>query len=407
MADKRDYYEVLGLSKGASESEIKSAFRKMAIKYHPDKNPDDKEAEEKFKEVNEAYGILSDPEKKARYDQFGFAGVDPNAGYGGGGFGGGFGGFEDMFGDLFGGMFGGGFGGGGFGGQGRRRNMPRKGQDIQKRMTITFEEAFFGTKKKIKLNKFVKCKDCSGTGAAEGSSKKTCPVCGGSGQIRKQTQTPFGMMANVAACDHCGGTGEIIENPCPTCSGSGKVRKDVIIDVTIPAGVDNDSVVSVRGQGAPGENGGPDGDFFVVISVVPHKLFKRYGLDLELEFPVTFAQAALGADVVIPTMEEKVTYKIPAGTQPGTTFRLRGKGIPAPNSAALKGDLYVKVILEVPSKLTDEQKELLEKFDNAMEADAYQKKKSFAETVKELFRGDSKTKAPSDKEKEKKKKKKK
>ena len=325
MADKRDYYEVLGLNKGASESEIKSAFRKMAMKYHPDRNPGDKEAEEKFKEVNEAYSILSDPEKKSKYDQFGFAGVDPNAGFGGGGFSGG--GFDDIFGDLFGGMFGGGFGGG-FGGQARRNsNMPRKGKDIQKRLTITFEEAYFGTKKKIKLNKYVKCKDCNGTGAKAGTGKKTCPVCNGSGQIRRQTKTPFGMMANVTTCDRCGGTGEIIEDPCPKCGGTGKVRKDVIIDVTIPAGVDNDSVVSVRGQGSPGENGGPNGDFFVIISVQPHKLFKRYGLDLELEIPVTFAQAALGADVVIPTMEEKVTYKIPAGTQPGTTFRLKGKGV--------------------------------------------------------------------------------
>ncbi len=400
MADKRDYYEVLGLSKGASESEIKSAFRKMAMKYHPDRNPGDKEAEEKFKEVNEAYSILSDPEKKSKYDQFGFAGVDPNAGFGGGGFSGG--GFEDIFGDLFGGMFGGGFGGG-FGGQGRRNNnMPRKGKDIQKRLTITFEEAYFGTKKKIKLNKYVKCKDCGGTGAKEGSGKKTCPVCNGSGQVRRQTQTPFGMMANVSTCERCGGTGEIIENPCPTCGGSGKVKKDVIIDVTIPAGVDNDSVVSVRGQGAPGENGGPDGDFFVIISVQPHKLFTRYGLDLELEIPVTFAQAALGADVVIPTMEEKVTYKIPAGTQPGTTFRLKGKGVKSPTVSSIVGDLYVKVLLEVPTKLSPEQKKLLKEFDDGMDTDAYTKKKSFAETVKELFTGESKVKSPSEKKKKKK-----
>lgn len=400
MADKRDYYEVLGLKKGASESEIKSAFRKMAMKYHPDRNPGDKDAEEKFKEVNEAYSILSDPEKKANYDQFGFAGVDPNAGFGGGGFSGG--GFEDIFGDIFGGMFGGGFGGG-FGGQTRRNNMPRKGQDIQKRLTITFEEAYFGTKKKIKLNKFVKCKDCSGTGAKKGSGKKTCPVCNGTGQIRKQTQTPFGMMANVTTCDRCGGTGEIIENPCPSCSGTGKVRKDVIIEVNIPAGVDNDSVVSVRGQGMPGENGGSDGDFYVILNVLPHKLFKRYGLDLELEIPITFTQAALGADVMIPTMEEKVTYKIPAGTQPNTTFRLKGKGVKSPNSTTMVGDLYVKVTLEVPTKLTAEQKKLIKQIDDGMDAEAYQKKKTFTETMRELFTGDSKVKAPSDKKKMKKK----
>ncbi len=402
MADKRDYYEVLGLSKGASESEIKSAFRKMALKYHPDRNPGDKEAEEKFKEVNEAYGILSDPEKKAKYDQFVFAGVDPNAGFSGAGGGFSGGGFEDIFGDLFGGMFGGGFGGG-FGGQTRRRNAPRKGQDIQKRLTITFEEAYFGTKKKIKLNKYVKCSDCDGSGAKKGTGKKTCPVCNGTGQIRSQRQTPFGTMANVTTCNRCGGTGEIIEDPCPTCNGTGKVRKDVIIEVNIPAGVDNESVVSIRGQGAPGENGGPDGDFYVVLNVLPHKLFTRYGLDLELEIPITFAQAALGADVTIPTMEEKVTYKIPAGTQPDTTFRLKGKGVKAPNSS-MRGDLYVKVCLEVPTKLTAEQKRLIKQLDDSVdEEEAYQKKKSFAETMKELFSGENKTKTPSDRKKKKKK----
>ncbi len=400
MAEKRDYYEVLGLQKGASEADIKSAFRKMALKYHPDRNPDDKDAEEKFKEVNEAYSILSNPETKAKYDQFGFAGVDPNAGFGGGG---GFSGagFEDVFGDLFGGMFGGGFGGG-FNGQTRRQNVPRKGQDIQKRLSITFEEAYFGTKKKIKLNKLVRCKDCNGTGAKSGSGKKTCPECNGTGQVRRQTQTPFGMMANVTTCSRCGGTGQVIENPCPTCGGSGKVRKDVIIEVNIPAGVDNESVVSVRGQGAPGENGGPDGDFYVVLSVQPHKLFTRYGLDLELEIPITFAQAALGADVTIPTMEEKVTYKIPAGTQPGATFRLRGKGVKAPNSARV-GDLYVKVLLEVPTKLNEEQKRLIAQLDDDMDSEAYQKKKSFADTVKELFKVDSKQKTSSEKKKKKKK----
>lgn len=401
MADKRDYYEVLGLSKGASESEIKSAFRKMAMKYHPDRNPDNKDAEEKFKEVNEAYAVLSDPEKKDKYDRFGFAGVDPNSGFGAGGFSGA--GFEDIFGDIFGGMFGGGFGGFGSS-RSRRNNGPMKGQDMQARISITFEEAFFGTKKKIKLNKYVKCSDCNGTGAAAGSSKKTCPVCGGSGQVRNQRQTPFGMMANVTTCDRCGGTGEIIENPCPKCNGQGKIKKDVTIEVTIPAGVDNDSVVSVRGQGGPGTNGGPDGDLFVVVSVKPHKLFTRYGLDLELEIPITFAQAALGADVTIPTMEEKVSYKIPPGTQPGTVFRLRGKGVKAPNSPRT-GDLYVKILLEVPTKLTGEQKKLLQKFEDGATPEMYQKKKTFADTVREIFTGDDKMKAPSDKEKKKKKKK--
>ena len=401
MADKRDYYEVLGLKKGASESEITSAFRQKAMKYHPDKNPGDKEAEEKFKEVNEAYSILSDPDKKAKYDQFGFAGVDPNSGFGQG-----FnpGSFDDMFGDIFGSMFGGGFGGFGGGGQSRRRNGPRKGQDMQARVTISFDEAYYGTKKKIKLRKDVRCKDCGGTGAAAGSGKKVCPVCKGSGQIRNQRQTPFGMMANVTTCNNCGGSGDIVENPCPACGGSGSVKKEVTIEVSIPAGIDDQQIVSIRGQGGLGKNGGPDGDLYVIVTVRSHKIFKRYGMDLELELPITFTQAALGAEVTIPTMTGKVSYKIPAGTQPDTTFRLKGKGIAS--SANGTGDLYVKVLLEVPTKLTPEQKRLLEEFDNSASDDMYRKKKSFLDTVKELFTGEEKTEAPSEKEKKKKKKKK-
>lgn len=378
MADKRDYYEVLGLSKGASDDEIKKAFRKLAMKYHPDKNPGDKEAEEKFKEINEAYAVLSDPEQKSKYDRFGHAGVDPNSFAGGGGFGG-FGGFEDIF-DMFGSAFGGGFGGGGS----RRNNGPRKGSDIQKTMTIDFEEAAFGVKKQIRLTKNVKCKNCGGTGAAPGTSKKTCPRCGGSGEIRTQQQTPLGVFQSVSPCPDCNGTGEINESPCPDCGGTGRVRDTVTITINIPAGVDNDSVIPVRGQGEPGINGGPDGDLYIVLNVRPHKLFERRGQDLWLEIPITFNQAALGDEIVVPTLEEKVSYKIPAGTQPGTVFRLKGKGIKNVRGGR-KGDLYVKVSLEVPTKLNKKQKKAVEAMGKEVTDECYSKKSGFLSSLKEFF----------------------
>ena len=380
MADKRDYYEVLGLQKGASDSDIKKAFRKMAMKYHPDKNPGDKEAEEKFKEINEAYAVLSDPEKKEKYDRFGHAGVDPNAGFGGGGGFGGFGGFEDIF-DMFGGAFGG-FGGGGSGRS--RRNGPRTGSDLQKAVTIDFKEAAFGTKKQIKINKFVKCKTCDGTGAAPGTSKKTCPKCGGTGEIRTAQRTPLGTFQSVSPCPDCNGTGEINETPCRDCGGSGRVKDNVTISINIPAGVDNDSVIPIKGQGEPGINGGPDGDLYIVINVKPHKLFERRGQDLWLEIPITFDQAALGDDIVVPTLEEKVSYKVPAGTQPGTVFRLKGKGIKSVRSRR-KGDLYVKVTLEVPTKLNSKQKKAIAAMGKSVTSECYQKKSSFLDSIKEFF----------------------
>jgi molecular chaperone DnaJ len=381
MSGKRDYYEVLGLKKGASESEIKSAFRKMAMQYHPDKNPGDKKAEEKFKEVNEAYGILSDPDKKNKYDRFGHAGVDPSTGFGGGGFGGfggGTGGFEDIF-DIFGGMF----GGGGYGQ--RRKNAPMKGRDLQKGITITFEEAAFGTKKQVTVNKYVECEVCGGSGAAAGSSKVTCPKCGGSGESRTTQRTPFGQFQSVTACERCEGMGKVIDNPCNDCAGSGKVRKDVTMSVNVPAGVDNVSVISIKGQGEPGINGGPFGDLYLAITVKPHKLFKRNGQDLWLEIPVSFAQAALGDELVVPTLSEKVSYTIPAGTQPETVFRLKGKGI-KPLRGSKMGDLYVKVILEVPIKLNPKQKKLIEELGEALTNDSYNKKKTFADIMKDLFK---------------------
>ena len=380
MADKRDYYEVLGLQKGASDNDIKKAFRKMAMKYHPDKNPGDKVAEEKFKEINEAYAVLSDPEKKEKYDRFGHAGVDPNSGFGGGAGGfGGFGGFEDIF-DMFGGAFGG-FGGGS---RGRRNNGPRKGSDLQKAVTITFEEAAFGTKKEIRLNKYVKCKTCGGSGAAPGTSKKSCPKCGGTGEIRTAQRTPLGTVQSVSPCPDCNGTGEINETPCPVCGGSGKTRDNVTISVNIPAGVDNDSVIPIKGQGEPGVNGGPDGDLYIVINVEPHKIFERRGQDLWLEIPITFDQAALGDDIIVPTLEGKVSYKVPSGTQPDTIFRLKGKGIKSVRGNR-KGDLYVKVNLEVPTKLNSKQKKAISAMAEKVTGECYQKKSSFLDSLKEFF----------------------
>ncbi|PKM84788.1 MAG: molecular chaperone DnaJ [Firmicutes bacterium HGW-Firmicutes-11] len=383
MADnKRDYYEVLGIKKGATESEIKSAFRKKAMEYHPDRNPGDKAAEDRFKEVNEAYGVLSDAQKKDKYDRFGHAGVDPSAGFGGGGFGGGFGGggFEDIFGDLFGNMF----GGGGAYSQ-ARRNSPHKGPDLQKSLRITFEEAAFGVKKNIVLTKYVTCHPCGGSGAEEGSQKTTCPNCNGTGEVRSTQRTPFGQFTNVQSCQNCGGTGQVNEKSCHECSGTGKIRKQVTIAVDVPAGVDNDSVISIKGQGEPGTNGGPNGDLYVVIAVEPHKLFKRKGTDLWLEMPITFDQAVLGAELVVPTLKEKVSYKIPEGTQPDTVFRLKGKGIKNLRTGK-NGDMYVKVVLEVPTKLNQKQKKIVKEMGETLDANAYSKGKSFTATVKELFR---------------------
>lgn len=395
MAEKKDFYEVLGLKKGASDDEIKKAFRKMAMKYHPDKNKGDKDAEEKFKLINEAYGILSDPEKKEKYDKFGHAGVDPNAGFGGGsgfsGFGGDFSGFSggfsgaegfgDIFGDIFGNMFGG--GGGGFS-SGRRRNGPMKGSDLQKHITISFREAAFGCEKTIKLNKEVKCKTCDGEGTEKGTERKVCPKCKGTGQINKVQQTPLGAFQTTVTCDECNGKGYIIEKPCKDCHGDGKVRKTVSIKVNIPAGVDNDDIIPIRGEGEPGINGGPNGDLYLIVSVRPDDMFHREGSDLTIDLPISYAQAALGDTVIVPTLDGKVKYKVPAGTQPGTTFRLKGKGIKKLRSDR-SGDLYVKVKLEVPTNLNSEQKEAIRDMDKLVDEKCYQTKLSFTEKMKNLF----------------------
>ena len=371
--NKRDYYEVLGVQKGASEEEIKKAYKKMARKYHPDLNPGDKDAEEKFKEVNEAYEVLSDSEKRARYDQFGFAGVDPNFGAGGGGYGGGAGfDFGDL-GDIFGSFFGGGFGGG----QTRRNpNAPQRGESIRMNLTISFEEAAFGCEKELELDRYESCETCHGSGAAPGTSPETCPDCGGSGVVQTRRQTPMGVFASTAPCSRCGGRGKIIKEPCKDCRGSGMVRRRRKIQASVPAGIDNGQTISIRGQGHAGKNGGPAGDLLVTITVRPHELFRREGTSVLCEAPITFPQAVLGAELEIPTIDGKVKYDIPEGTQSGTTFRLKGKGIPALNGRG-RGDQYVTVYIETPRNLNREQKEALKKFAEAVGENNYEERKSF------------------------------
>ena len=361
---KRDYYEVLGVAKSASEDELKKAYRKLAKQYHPDLNPGDKTAEAKFKEINEAYEVLSDKEKRARYDQFGHAGVDPNFGAGGFG-GGGFGGFDmgDIdLGDIFGSFFGGGFGGGG---SARRNNGPMKGETMRASVTISFEEAAFGCEKEITLSRTETCEACTGTGCAPGTTAEVCPDCHGSGTVRIQRGGGSFTFATTATCPKCGGTGKIIHSPCKTCNGEGAVRKTRKITVKIPAGIDNGQAISLRGQGGAGRNGGPAGDLLISVTVRPHEFFKREGTSVFLDHPVTFLQATLGAELEIPTIDGKVKWSLPAGTQPGTTFRLRGKGIPSVNGRG-RGDQYVTVNVQVPTELTREQKEALRAYGEAM-----------------------------------------
>lgn len=387
MADKRDYYEVLGVDKSASDNDIKKAYRKMAMKYHPDTNPNNKEAEEKFKEVNEAYSILSDPEKKSRYDQYGFAGTDPNFGAGGFG-GGGFGGFDVDLGDIFGSFFGGGFGGGS---RRSNRNAPRKGSDIEERVTLTFEEAAFGVKKQIKTYVIEKCADCNGVGAKNASDKQTCSQCNGTGEMKTVQRTPFGQFANVTTCNKCGGKGTIITNPCAKCRGKGMIKKAKTLDVEIPAGINHGQTVILRGAGNQGANGGPSGDLLVTVAIIKHPVFTRDGYEVHMNVPLTFVQAALGAEIEIPVLDPdkkytlgKMTYKIPEGTQPGTVFRIKDKGIPVVHSSA-RGDMHITVQVEVPKNLNKEQKEILEKFAVASKESNYKQNKSFFDKMKDLF----------------------
>lgn len=377
MADKRDYYEVLGVSKSANQDEIKKAYRALAKKYHPDMNPGNAEAEAKFKEANEAYEILSDPDKKAKYDQFGHAAFDPSAGAGAGGFdfGGGFGGFD--FGDIFSSMFGGGTS------RASRANMPIEGDDIETYITLTFEEALFGCKKEINFARVEACKDCSGTGAAKGSKPETCPQCQGRGYMTVTQQTIFGRTQTQTTCNRCRGTGKIVTNPCSECNGKGFVKVNKRLEVNIPAGLDNGGMFVLRGQGSAGRNGGSNGDLQVVVKVKPSKVFKRDGVNLYCEVPISFTEAALGAEIEVPLPgDENEKFTIPEGTQSGTSFTLRGKGVTHLGNPKRRGDLIFTVQVETPRVLTDEQKNILKSFAATFGEDDETHRKGF---FKKLF----------------------
>lgn len=367
MADKRDYYEVLGLQKNATPDEIKKAYRQLAKKYHPDLNPDSKDAEEKFKEVNEAYEILSDSEKKEKYDRFGFAGVDPNYGAGQGGYGGygGFGGYGDSmefdFSDFF-SIFGGGFGGG----SRSNPNAPRRGSDIPAGVFLTLEEAAKGCNKTVEFQRIEICDECNGSGAAKGTQPQTCPDCNGKGQINVQQRTPFGRTVTMSkTCPRCGGKGSFTPNPCSRCKGTGRIRKTQKRDITIPAGIDEGHILTVRGEGNHGTNGGPGGDLKIRVSIKPHPYFTREGCNVWYDMKISFIQAALGDKVKVPTLDGNVEYEIPAGTQPGHVFKLKGRGIPLLNSTR-RGDQHVRITVDVPRSLNETQKAALLKFNETL-----------------------------------------
>ena len=382
MADKRDYYEVLGVSKGASDDELKKAYRKMAKQYHPDLNPNNKEAEGKFKEVNEAYEVLSDSDKKSRYDQFGHAGVDPSYGGGaGGGFGGfgGGGGFGDM-GDIFESFF-----GGGFGGSSRSNpNGPRRGADIRANIIIDFMDACKGKRAEVRVNKMEKCSDCNGSGAKSGTTASTCTECNGQGVVKVGQRTPFGVISQTKSCPRCGGKGKIITSPCAKCSGNGRVRVASTKEIDIPAGIDDGQTMQVRGGGDVGTNGGPSGDLNITVTVRPDPIFERDGYNIHTEIPITYTQATLGDEIVVPTIDGKVKYNVPEGTQTGTVFRLRSKGVKKLNRSD-RGDQYVRVNVEIPSNLSKKQKELLKSFEASLNDKNYEKRKSFFDKIKDSF----------------------
>ena len=358
MADKRDYYEVLGVDKNADDAALKKAYRTLAKKYHPDTNPGDKEAEAKFKEASEAYAVLSDPEKRRQYDQFGHAAFDGGAGAGGGfdfnDMGDIFGSFGDIFGDLF---------GGGFGGSRRANNGPMKGANVRTQVRITFEEAVFGCKKEIDMVLKDECPDCHGTGAKPGTSPETCKKCGGRGQVRMTQQSLFGMVQNITTCPDCNGTGKIVKEKCPGCRGTGYLNNRKKIEVSIPAGIDNGQSVRIREKGEPGINGGPRGDLLVEVIVSAHPFLQRRDMDLYSTAPISYAQAALGGEVRIGTVDGDVIYEVKPGTQTDTRIRLRGKGVPSLRNSNVRGDQYVTLIVQVPTGLNSTAKDLLRQFD--------------------------------------------
>lgn len=374
MANK-DYYEILGVERGASEDEIKKAFRKKALKYHPDRNAGNKEAEEKFKELNGAYQVLSDATKKAQYDRFGTTDFG-SGGAGDSGFSD-FGGFGDIFDSFF---------GGGNSGQRRQRNGPERGADLEYNISETFKEAVFGVEKTISINRSENCDTCKGTGAKSGSHPKTCDKCGGTGQIKVQKNTMLGSFVNIVTCDKCSGKGTIISDPCNTCNGTGKVRKHRNIKVNIPAGVDNGNVLPLRGEGEPGTNGGPSGDLYINIRVATDPVFKRKGVDIIIDTHISFAKATLGVNLKVPTVDGIVRYEVPAGTQPGTVFRLKGKGITRVNGHG-RGDQYVNVIVDIPKVINEKQKEAIYRY-MQVSGDKYDEgdsRKSFMDKLKKYI----------------------
>ncbi|MCI6995276.1 MAG: molecular chaperone DnaJ [Eubacterium sp.] len=387
MADKRDYYEVLGVDRGADDATLKKAYRKLAKKYHPDMNPGDKEAEQKFKEATEAYGILSDPEKRKTYDQFGHAAFE-NGGGGAGGFGG-FDGFNfnggdmgDIFGDIFGDLFG--------GGRSRRANNgPMKGANLRAVVHITFQEAVFGCEKELELTLKDTCKTCGGNGAKPGTSPETCPKCNGSGQVVYTQQSMFGMVRNVQPCPECNGTGKIIKEKCPECRGTGYTSERRKISVSIPAGIDDGQSIRIREKGEPGTNGGPRGDLLVEVQVARHPIFQRQDMNIFSTAPITYAQAALGGAIRINTVDGEVEYEVKPGTQTDTKIRLKGKGVPSLRNKNVRGDHYVTLVVQVPTKLSEDAKEALRAFDaacgNRPAGKAQEKKKSFMDKLKETF----------------------